>query len=400
MTASDELFLRRAMRLAMNGRGGVEPNPMVGCVLVKNGQVIGEGWHEKFGQPHAEPNALADCRARGNDPAGATAYVTLEPCCHTNKKTPPCAPRLIEAKVSRVVIGCVDPNYSVNGFGIKTLEAAGIAVELAPPPLDAEFRQLIAPFAAGHANGRELHLTLKWAQTATGRVAGRNGARLQISNPQTSRLVHQLRSRSGGIIVGINTVLKDDPLLTVRGLDVDRQPVRIVLDRQLRLPLDCKLVTSNQADEGGQLFVFCGHEAYSHSPRLSDLAAVDVQVEELEAMEGDDLAAQLDITMSSGEFGHNKQFLVEAGPTLARALLPTADRLWVIRSPMTDDTGPSAPRAANIPDHWITTGTLEVGGDALTEYLNTRSPAFFAPVESADLVLARESIALNASRPV
>src|SRR5829696_7030226 len=116
--AQDEQFLRRAIRLAMNGRGRVEPNPMVGCVIVRDGRVIGEGYHEQFGGPHAEPNALAACGAAGESPEGATAYVTLEPCCHTNKKTPPCAPRLIGAKVARVVIGCLDPNPAVNGKGV------------------------------------------------------------------------------------------------------------------------------------------------------------------------------------------------------------------------------------------------------------------------------------------
>ena len=119
----------------MNGRGRVEPNPMVGCVLVKNGQIVGEGWHAKVGEAHAEPNALADCQSRGNDPAGATAYVTLEPCCHTNKRTPPCAPRLIEARVARVVIGCVDPNPDVNQFGIAMLRNAGMDVETVPEPV-------------------------------------------------------------------------------------------------------------------------------------------------------------------------------------------------------------------------------------------------------------------------
>src|SRR5881409_2593777 len=122
----DEQFMRRAIRLAMNGRGRVEPNPMVGCVIVKDERVIGEGYHQQFGGPHAEPNALAACT---ESPQGATAYVTLEPCCHTNKKTPPCVPALIAAKVARVVVGCVDPNPDVNGKGLDQLRAAGIAVE-------------------------------------------------------------------------------------------------------------------------------------------------------------------------------------------------------------------------------------------------------------------------------
>ena len=135
MDEMDDQFLRRAMRVAMNGRGSVEPNPSVGCVLVKAGRVIGEGHTQPFGGAHAEPTALANCR---ESPAGATAYVTLEPCCHTNKKTPPCVPRLIEAKIARVVIGCVDPNPDVNGKGIAMLQSAGIAVDRPSQEMQAE----------------------------------------------------------------------------------------------------------------------------------------------------------------------------------------------------------------------------------------------------------------------
>src|SRR3954463_16200910 len=141
----DEPFIRRAIRLAMNGRGRVEPNPMVGCVIVKDGRVIGEGYHAGYGGPHAEPTALANCT---ESPAGATVYVTLEPCCHTNKQTPPCAPRLIEAKVARVVVGCLDPTPEVNGHGVEMLRNAGITVDRAPAEIEAEAKQLIAPFLA------------------------------------------------------------------------------------------------------------------------------------------------------------------------------------------------------------------------------------------------------------
>src|SRR3954471_1743953 len=140
---SDIQMMRRAVRLAMNGRGRVEPNPMVAAVLVKNGRVIGEGYHAQFGGPHAEPTALANCT---ESPEGATAYVTLEPCCHTNKKTPPCAPRLIEAKIARVVIGCLDPNPDVNGKGVAMLRNAGIRVD--GPVLEQSAKQLVAPFIA------------------------------------------------------------------------------------------------------------------------------------------------------------------------------------------------------------------------------------------------------------
>src|SRR6188472_1364396 len=157
----DQQFMRRAIRLAMNGRGRVEPNPMVGCVIVsKDGRVIGEGYHQEFGGPHAEPNALASCT---ESPAGATAYVTLEPCCHTNKKTPPCAPRVIEAGIARVVVGCLDPNPEVDGKGVAMLRAAGVRVD--GPALEGEAKQLIAPFIARTRLGRP-YVTLKWAETA------------------------------------------------------------------------------------------------------------------------------------------------------------------------------------------------------------------------------------------
>src|SRR4051794_35005175 len=205
MIQFDDDYLRRAIRLAMNGRGRVEPNPMVGCVIVKNGSTIGEGYHREFGGPHAEPNALASC---AESPEGATAYVTLEPCCHTNKKTPPCTPRLIEAKIARVVVGRLDPNPDVNGKGLEMLRAAGIQVDRAPDELESEANQLVAPFF-GHTVFHRPYITLKWAQTADGKVSGAGGARLQISNDGATRAVHWLRGRSDAILVGVNTLLTD-----------------------------------------------------------------------------------------------------------------------------------------------------------------------------------------------
>jgi diaminohydroxyphosphoribosylaminopyrimidine deaminase/5-amino-6-(5-phosphoribosylamino)uracil reductase len=175
MDDCDFQHLRRAIRLAMNGRGAVEPNPMVGCVIVKDGQVIGEAYHAHFGGPHAEPLALACAKS----PEGATAYVTLEPCCHTNKKTPPCVPKLIEAKLARVVIGTLDPNPEVNGKGVAMLRAAGIQVD--GPALEDEARQLNAAFIKGTLHQRP-YVTVKWAQSADGKVAGPGGQRVWISN--------------------------------------------------------------------------------------------------------------------------------------------------------------------------------------------------------------------------
>ena len=163
---ADEQFLRRAVRLAMNGRGGVEPNPMVGCVVVKDGRVIGEGYHGQFGGPHAEPTALDACT---ESPTGATAYVTLEPCCHTDKKTPPCAPRLVREGIARVVVGCLDPNPKVNGNGVRLLRDACVRVD--GPVLEAECKQLIAAFLK-RVGGRRPYVTVKWAESADGKVGG------------------------------------------------------------------------------------------------------------------------------------------------------------------------------------------------------------------------------------
>jgi diaminohydroxyphosphoribosylaminopyrimidine deaminase / 5-amino-6-(5-phosphoribosylamino)uracil reductase len=423
----DQFFLRRALRLAMNGRGVVEPNPMVGCVLVKNDTIIGEGWHLGFGKPHAEPTALADCKSQGNDPAGATAYVTLEPCCHTKKKTPPCAPKLIEAKITRVVIGCLDPNPDVDGNGVAMLRAAGIEVDMLPnasplplgegqgeglaglssslsspapskyqaltPALSqrerelnaSHFKQLIAPFAQQDvAYGRTLYLTLKWAESGDGVVAGRNGARVQISNAASSRFVHQLRARSGAVMVGINTVINDDPLLNARDVPVERQPARIVLDRSLRIPSHSKLIQTANLPDYGRLILLCSKETYRSSPRVAELAPVA----EVDALDDGELREALEVSAAWSGFVAHEQFLVEPGPTLARALLTSADRLIVCRSPLRIKGGPSAPRSASIPDYYVPTATLTLDGDTLTEYLNTRSPAFFAATPSADMVLA------------
>ena len=389
----DEQFIRRAIRLAMNGRGRVEPNPMVGCVIVKDGRVIGEGHTQPPGGPHAEPTALANCT---ESPAGATAYVTLEPCCHTNKRTPPCAPRLIEARIARVVYGCLDPNPPVNGNGVAMLRAAGIQVN--GPVLEGAAKQLIEPFIRQIA-GASPHITLKWAETADGKVAGPGGQRIQISDREASALVHQLRARCDGILVGIGTVLGDDPLLTPRDVELRHKPTRIVLDRRLRLPLTSRLVQT--AKEWPTVAIYNGFDGHSNSQPLKrrgvavyghDVTGTDDQEELRIAIDGvirDKL--------------HLRELLVEPGPTLAREFFATrrVDRLWVIRSAIRVNDC-TAPTAAPIPEWLVRTGTLRVGADELTEY---RQPMFddasdcaLPPVPSADFVLAREAGATS-SRP-
>ncbi|MBV8780412.1 MAG: bifunctional diaminohydroxyphosphoribosylaminopyrimidine deaminase/5-amino-6-(5-phosphoribosylamino)uracil reductase RibD, partial [Phycisphaerae bacterium] len=294
----DESFLRRAIRLAMNGRGSVEPNPMVGCLLVKNGRIIGEGFHAIIGGAHAEPNALASCT---EDPRGATAYVTLEPCCHTDKKTPPCAPRLIAAGISRVVIGCLDPNPKVNGNGVAMLREAGIHVDRSP--LESACRQLIAPFLL-REQSRRPYITLKWAQTADGAVAGANGKPIQITDDRSTRIVHELRSRCDAIVVGINTVLSDDPFLTARGVKTQRPLLRYVLDRSLRIPLDSRLVKSA---EEFPLIVACRNASGEKAAELTDRGVTVIQAPDFEAVLRDQFNRGV------------THVLVEPGPTLAAA---------------------------------------------------------------------------------
>ncbi len=231
---SDRHWMKRALKLAAQGEGFVEPNPMVGCVLVRDGRQIGEGFHTAFGRPHAEAEAIASCCEA--DCEGATAYVSLEPCCHQGK-TPPCSQALIDAGVSRVVIATSDPFDSVNGGGIAQLEAAGAQVEVGL--LEREARELISPFLRRIVSKRPWVIA-KWAMSLDGKIATRSGQSRWISNEASRAETHRLRGRVDAIIVGIGTALADDPLLTARPSG-PRLAARIVCDSQARLPLDSQL---------------------------------------------------------------------------------------------------------------------------------------------------------------
>ena len=236
----DILHLLRALRLALRGQGRVEPNPMVGCVIARGAKVIGEGWHARFGGPHAEVRALRSC---GRSPRGATAYVTLEPCCIFSK-TPPCTDALIAAGVSRVVACLTDPNPRIAGRGAKILRHAGVRVELGA--LADEGADLIAPFTKLMRRGRPW-VILKWAQSLDGVIATRTGDSKWISDAACRAHSHRTRGRVDAIIVGLNTVLRDDPRLTCRASRPRRVATRIVLDTQLRTPIRAKLVRSARA---------------------------------------------------------------------------------------------------------------------------------------------------------
>lgn len=238
--AADERFMRRALELAEQGRGRTSPNPMVGAVVVLDGKVVGEGYHHAVGCPHAEVEALT---AAGAAARGATLYVTLEPCSHEGR-TPPCAPLVIRSGVARVVAAMVDPNPLVSGAGIALLRGAGIRTEVGL--LEREARLLNEAFIAHHLLGRPI-VTAKWAMTLDGRIATQTGHSRWISNEESRAHVHVMRTQADGIMVGIGTVLADNPQLTIRMDGYEGpQPRRIIVDGTLRIPLKARCLEDTE----------------------------------------------------------------------------------------------------------------------------------------------------------
>ena len=331
--AATRRFLLAAARLALRGHGGAEPNPMVGCVIVRDGQVVGRGWHRRCGEAHAEVNALADAGERAR---GATAYVTLEPCNH-HGRTGPCSHALIAAGVTRVVFATRDPNPTATG-GMQALEAAGIEAIHHPLP---ETDDLNAPFVKRVAT-RLPWVTAKWAQTLDGAIATRSGESQWISCETSRRRVHRERARVDAILTGMGTVRADDPRLTARGTPILRRARRVVVDRDLELGLSSALVqTISQAP----LTVACSRSASmlrsSHADALrtagADVVTVDDGAEGLTALLRD-LHARLGAST----------VLVEAGGGLLGKLLDAGlvDELWAFVAPtiMGDSDAPGPVR--------------------------------------------------------
>lgn len=237
---SDERYMRIALEMAETCRGQTSPNPMVGAVIVKNGEIIGVGAHLKAGSPHAERHAL---HLAGEKAIGSTVYVTLEPCCHTGR-TPPCADALIEARVKRVVIGATDPNPLVAGNGIKRLKDAGI--EVVAGVLGEEAMRLNEVFNKYIVTGLPF-VTVKTASTLDGKTATVTGSSRWITGESARREVHRLRSEHDAILVGVNTVIEDDPQLTVRLPEGGKNPLRVILDSRLRIPLSARVIVDNHA---------------------------------------------------------------------------------------------------------------------------------------------------------
>lgn len=241
MKSLDEKYMYMALRLAEKARGRTSPNPMVGAVIVKNGHVVGRGYHRKAGEPHAEAIAL---KKAGPAAKGATLYVTLEPCSHTNKRTPPCTPLVIQSGVKRVVIAMIDPNPRVSGGGIRTIRKSGI--KLVTGVLEAEATKLNEAFIK-HVTTKTPFVTLKIAQTLDGKIATATGESKWITGEESREEGRRLRDINDAILVGINTILKDNPSLTAR-IPGGRDPIRVIVDSRLRIPLNAKvLIQKSQA---------------------------------------------------------------------------------------------------------------------------------------------------------
>ena len=293
----DRLWMQRAIELAKKGQYSTKPNPNVGCVIVKDGQVVGTGFHPQTGQPHAEVFAL---REAGELAIGATAYVTLEPCAHYGR-TPPCAKGLVEAGIAKVVVACADPNPLVAGKGLDILRQAGIEVELGVCEVEAQ--QLNLGFLKAMAMGIP-YVRLKVASSLDGRTAMASGESKWITGTEARHDVQHWRAISGAIVTGIETILADDPQLNVRQLDDTEvknisQPKRVILDRKGRLPLNAKIL--QQPDTVMVMGPF--------RPELASLGVIQLEIQSLS-----------ELLKTLKDF-HIYDVLVEAGATLSSAFL-------------------------------------------------------------------------------
>lgn len=311
LTATDQGHLRRALELAERGRGRVSPNPLVGAVVARDGEVIGEGFHAELGDLHAERAALADCEARGEDPAGATMYVTLEPCAHQGRQ-PPCVEAVLEADIARVVIASEDPSEKAAGRGPGILRDGGVEVAFAAAAEAAAARLLNQPFRKHARTGLPL-VTLKLAMSLDGQTATAPGDPPWISGEPSRALVHRWRAESDAIAAGIGTVLADDPLLTARTANTMRQPLRVIFDSEARLPLESKLLAT--LDQSPVLVVVAPD---ADPTRTGALEAADAEILIASgATAADRIASAL---TDLGRRGITSLFL-EGGRTLASAFL-------------------------------------------------------------------------------
>lgn len=303
-TPEDARFMARALELAQRGLYTTDPNPRVGCVIVKNGQIMGEGWHERAGGPHAEIAAMADTHQ--DHLFGATAYVTLEPCSH-HGRTPPCAEALLQAGIGRVVVAMRDPNPLVAGEGIALLERAGIPVSEGLMQVEA---QALNPGFISRMERHRPWVRVKLAASLDGRTALANGESKWITETPAREDVQRWRARSSAILTGVSTVLADDPSLNVRGLEIGRQPLRVVVDSHLRMPGAAQMLRLP-----GKTLVVTASEDHDKAQALRDAGA--------EVMFIRNQRHRIDLQALMTALGAHEvnELHVEAGATLCGALL-------------------------------------------------------------------------------
>ncbi len=311
-TQRDERHLLRAVELAAEARGRTSPNPLVGAVVVKNGRTIGEGFHHAAGEPHAEREALASC---SEDPAGATMYVSLEPCAH-HGRTPPCTEAIVGAGIARVVVASDDPSGKANGRSFGVLRDEGIAVEMLDGQVGAAARLLNQPFRKHAKTGRP-QIVWKAAMTLDGKVATGRGSSKWISSESSRARAHRWRAECDAVACGIGTALADDPLLTARVEGVARQPTRVVFDSEARLPPSSNLVRS-----AGEVpvIVVCSRAASRTATEALTAAGVEVV-----RARGDSESARVTDALSELGARDIQSVLLEGGPHLAGAFLDAGE---------------------------------------------------------------------------
>jgi diaminohydroxyphosphoribosylaminopyrimidine deaminase / 5-amino-6-(5-phosphoribosylamino)uracil reductase len=322
-TERDLKHLRRTLELAAMAQGQTSPNPLVGAVIVKGGKTIGEGFHAATGEPHAERIALAACT---EDPAGATMYVSLEPCAH-HGRTPPCTDAIVEAKLARVVVASPDPTGKASGRSLGILRDEGIQVDVAAGEIAEAARLLNQPFRKHARTGRPLVL-LKYAMTLDGKVATRTGDSKWISNELSRARAHRWRAESDAVAVGIGTALVDDPLLTARVEGVSRQPRRVIFDAEARLPIDSQLV---QTASETPVILIASRAAARRRVQALESCGVEVIV-----ASGENESARVQAALDELGARDVQQLLVEGGPHLAGAFLDAGevDELRVFIAPV------------------------------------------------------------------
>ena len=352
--ADDERFMAEAIRLSKTHLGQTSPNPSVGCVIVKDGEIVGRAVTAVGGRPHAETQALDEA---GDKARGATVYVTLEPCSH-HGKTPPCADALVKAGVARVVTSLPDPDQRVSGRGLQIMRDAGIQVETGMA--ENEVRRVLAGYLMRQTQNRP-QVILKLAISADGMI-GRNGeGQIAITGPEARTEVQHLRAHCDAILVGIGTALADDPELTVRisGMEA-RSPIRIVLDRRLELPLDSKLV---QTAHDVPTILVTSEQRKDASRYCETLAERGVEV-----LEADDIDTLLFALASRGI----SSLLIEGGARVAKDVLGSGvvDRILLFSGPDTIGEGgiESPVTASNVPDGYEIVREADFGPDHLVEY--------------------------------